>query len=74
MEQHRGGEVLVVSHKGTIRLVLSALLGIDPRHYRTRLEMDPAALTSVAFAPDGSARLLTYNDTSHYAGTDLAAA
>src|SRR5574339_153561 len=35
---HPGGQILVVSHKATIRLVLSSLLAFDPRGYRDRLE------------------------------------
>src|SRR6185503_6037020 len=35
---HPGGQVLVVSHKATLRLVLSSLLAFDPRGYRDRLD------------------------------------
>lgn len=63
---HRDATVLVVSHKATIRLVLASLLGIDARGYRDRLEQSPASLNVVEFDGAG-ARLVTYNDTSHYA-------
>ena len=33
-----GEQVIVVSHKATIRLLLSLLLGFDPRRYRDNLE------------------------------------
>jgi broad specificity phosphatase PhoE len=63
---HPGDTVLVVSHKGTIRLVLSSLLGIDPRGYRDRLDLAPASLNVVEFKDPVRARLMLYNDVSHY--------
>ena len=36
--------VLVVSHKATLRLLLSSLLGFDARGYRDRLDQAPACL------------------------------
>jgi probable phosphoglycerate mutase len=42
---HPEGTVLVVSHKATIRLMLSSLLGFDPRRYRDNLDLQPASLT-----------------------------
>lgn len=64
--RHEGGHVLVVSHKATIRLVLSSLLGIEPRGYRDRLDMAPACLNVVDFRDPVRARLMLFNDTSHY--------
>src|ERR1700687_4710458 len=64
--------VLVVSHKGTIRLLLSSLLGFDPRRYRDNLDQNPAALNIVDFKDAVSARLTLFNDTSHYAAAGLA--
>jgi len=58
--------VLVVSHKATLRLVLSSLLGFDPRGYRDRLDQSPACLNVVDFCDPARARLMTFNDTSHY--------
>ncbi|HVO20953.1 MAG TPA: histidine phosphatase family protein, partial [Anaeromyxobacter sp.] len=46
---HPGRTVLVVSHKATLRLLLSSLLGIDPRGYRDRLDQSPACLNVVDF-------------------------
>jgi len=64
---HPGSHVLIVSHKATIRLLLSALLGFDPRSYRDRLEQSPAALNILDFKGSTRARLTLFNDTSHYA-------
>ena len=64
---HPGGQVLVVSHKATLRLVLSSLLAFDPRGYRDRLEQSPACLNVVDFKDPVRARLMLFNDTSHYA-------
>ena len=63
---HPGAAVLVVSHKATLRLVLSSLLGFDPRGYRDRLEQSPACLNVVDFCDPVRARLMSFNDTSHY--------
>jgi len=63
---HSGDHVLVVSHKGTIRLLLSSLLGFDPRRYRDNLDQNPAALNIVDFKDPSRARLTLFNDTSHY--------
>ena len=67
VRQHAGQCVVVVSHKGTIRLLLSSLLGFDPRRYRDNLDQNPAALNIVDFRSPTLARLTLFNDTSHYA-------
>jgi probable phosphoglycerate mutase len=67
LNQHAGQRVLVVSHKATIRLVLSSLLGFDPRGYRDRLDQAPACLNVLDFRDPVRARLMLFNDTSHYA-------
>jgi broad specificity phosphatase PhoE len=64
---HPDRTVLVVSHKATLRLVLSSLLGIDPRGYRDRLDQSPACLNVVDFKDSIRARLMLFNDVSHYA-------
>jgi probable phosphoglycerate mutase len=69
---HAGGRVLVVSHKATIRLLLSSLLGFDPRRYRDNLDQNPAALNIVDFKDAVRARLTLFNDTSHYDDGGLA--
>jgi broad specificity phosphatase PhoE len=70
---HRGERVLVVSHKGTIRLLLSILLGFDARGYRDRLDQAPACLNVLDFRDPVRARLMLFNDTSHYAAEPRAA-
>ena len=64
--RHTGSSVAIVSHKATIRLVLCGLLGIDARGYRDRLDQAPACLNVIDFKDPVRARLVTYNDTSHY--------
>jgi probable phosphoglycerate mutase len=66
VRRHNGQPVIVVSHKATIRLLLSSLLGFDPRRYRDNLDQDPAALNVVDFRDPVRARLILFNDTSHY--------
>jgi probable phosphoglycerate mutase len=66
LDCHAGRRVLVVSHKATIRLVLSSLLGFDPRGYRDRLDQAPACLNVLDFRDPVRARLILFNDTSHY--------
>jgi broad specificity phosphatase PhoE len=68
VEQHAERSVLVVSHKGTNRLLVSSLLGFDARGYRDRLDQSPAALTILDFASVTRARLRVFNDVSHYEG------
>jgi probable phosphoglycerate mutase len=63
---HPGEHVLVVSHKATLRLLLSSLLGFDARGYRDRLDQSPACLNVVDFKGPVRARLMLFNDTSHY--------
>jgi probable phosphoglycerate mutase len=65
--KHPGGLVVAVSHKATLRLVLSSLLGFDARGYRDRLDQSPACLNVVDFKDPVRARLMLFNDTSHYA-------
>lgn len=64
---HPGETILVVSHKATIRLLLSSLLGFDARRYRDNLDLQPASLTIVDFKDPTHPRLSLFNDTSHYA-------
>ena len=63
---HAGDTVLVVSHKATLRLILSSLLGFDARGYRDRLDQSPACLNVVDFKDPVRARLMLFNDVSHY--------
>lgn len=63
---HAGQTVLIVSHKATLRLILSSLLGFDARGYRDRLDQSPACLNVVDFKDAVRARLMLFNDVSHY--------
>jgi broad specificity phosphatase PhoE len=63
---HPGENFLIVSHKATIRLLLSSLLGFDPRRYRDNLDQKPCALNIVDFRDATRSRLTLFNDTSHY--------
>ena len=67
VERHKSASVLVVSHKATIRLVIGALLGVELRGYRDRLDMSPCGLSILDVKPGALARLVLYNDVSHYA-------
>lgn len=72
VRENQGGNVLIASHKATIRLLLSSLLGFDPRRYRDNLDQSPAALNIVDFKDAVRARLTLFNDTSHYEQAGLA--
>jgi broad specificity phosphatase PhoE len=64
--KHPEQKVLVVSHKATIRLLLSSLIGFDARGYRDRLDQAPACLNILDFRDPVHVRLMLFNDTSHY--------
>ena len=64
--EHRGHNVMVVSHKANIRLLISSLLGFDARGYRDRLDQSPACLNVLDFKDPVRARLMLFNDVSHY--------
>jgi broad specificity phosphatase PhoE len=64
--EHRGQNVLIVSHKATLRLIISSLLGFDARGYRDRLDQSPACLNVLDFRDPVRARLMLFNDVSHY--------
>jgi broad specificity phosphatase PhoE len=71
--EHRGQNVLVVSHKATIRLLISSLLGFDARGYRDRLDQSPACLNLLDFKDPVRVRLMLFNDVSHYIDQPLIA-
>jgi broad specificity phosphatase PhoE len=64
--EHAGENIALVSHKATIRLVISSLLGFDARGYRDRLDQSPASLNILDFRDPVHARLMLFNDVSHY--------
>lgn len=61
---HTNGDVLVVAHKATIRIVLCALLGIDIGGYRDRIGISVASLAVVKFQHNGP-MLARLGDRSH---------
>lgn len=64
---HKDTNIVVVSHKATIRLLLSSFLGFDERGYRDRLDQAPACLNILDFRDEVHTRLMLFNDISHYA-------
>jgi broad specificity phosphatase PhoE len=50
---HSSGNVLVVSHKATTRIMLCSLLGIDVGRYRDRISMPVASLSIVEMTQQG---------------------
>jgi len=52
-EQYASGNVLVVSHKATIRVILCNLLGIDLGRYRDRIDVPAASLSLIQFGALG---------------------
>jgi broad specificity phosphatase PhoE len=48
-QKYPTGNVLVVSHKATIRILLCSLLGIDLGRYRDRIDMPAASVSVVRF-------------------------
>lgn len=69
-QDHADQQILVVSHKATIRLLVAILLGIDPRRYRDFLDQLPCALNLLELRDPSRARLLLFNDVSHLAHDD----
>ena len=65
--RHPDENVVAVSHKATIRLIISSFLGFDARGYRDRLDQHPACLNVLDFRDTVRARLMLFNDVSHYA-------
>ena len=49
----KNGNVLVVSHKATIRIILCSLLGIDVGRYRDRINAPAASVSIVKFGSYG---------------------
>lgn len=52
-EKYTEGNVLVVSHRTTLRIVLCSLMGIDLGRYRDRLDYPAASLSVVRFGKYG---------------------
>jgi len=64
-EQYDSGNVLVVSHKATIRIMLCALLGIDVGRFRYRLVCPVGSVSLVEFNDEGPL-LRALADRSHF--------
>ena len=69
VRDHPDQTVAVVSHKATNRLLLCAVLGIDPRLYRARIAQDTACLNAIEFRDVNNGRVTLLNDVGHYANT-----
>lgn len=63
-QRFTSGDVLVVSHKATIRIILCSLLGIDVSRFRYRLSCPVGSVSVVEFAAQGP-MLHTLADRSH---------
>jgi probable phosphoglycerate mutase len=62
--RHQRGNVLLVSHKATLRVITCALLGLDVRLFRERIAQPVAAVTMFAVT-DRTALLTLLGDRSH---------
>ncbi|MGD1944079.1 MAG: histidine phosphatase family protein [Leptolyngbyaceae cyanobacterium] len=63
-EKYTSGNILVVSHKATIRIILCSLLGIDLGRYRDRIALPVASVSVVRFDIHGPL-LVKHGDRSH---------
>lgn len=63
-ENFTEGNVLVVSHKATIRIILCSLLGMDVGRYRNRIELPVASVSLMRFGVYGP-MLVKHGDRSH---------
>jgi broad specificity phosphatase PhoE len=70
-EKYAHGDILVVSHKATIRILLCGLLGIDLGRYRDRIEMLAGSISIVKFDVHGP--LLEVLGNRAYMGEELRA-
>ena len=62
--RHQSGNVLIVSHKATLRIITCALLGLDVRLFRERIAQPVSAVTM--FTLTGTTALLTtLGDRTH---------
>jgi probable phosphoglycerate mutase len=63
-QELREGDVLIVSHKATIRILLCSLLGIDVGRFRYRLSCPVGSVSRIEFTAEGPL-LHTLADRSH---------
>ena len=66
VRDHPDQTIAVVSHKATNRILLCAILGIDPRLYRARISQDTTCLNKIEFRDINNGRVALLNDISHY--------
>lgn len=52
-QKHTQGNVLIVSHKATIRVLLCSLLGLDVGRFRYRFSCPVGSVSKVEFRPEG---------------------
>ena len=64
LARYAGRTVLVVSHVTPVKTLVRLALGA-PQESLYRMELSPAALSSIQFYADGNASLRFFNDTSH---------
>jgi probable phosphoglycerate mutase len=64
LPQHQGQTIVVVSHGGTIRALVSTALGIPCPYYHT-LQQSNCGITTLTFDAAQQAQLEVLNDTSH---------
>jgi probable phosphoglycerate mutase len=62
--RHEPGNVLLVSHKATLRIITCALLGLDVRLFRERIAQPVGAVT-LFVVTNRTAMLTTFGDRSH---------
>jgi len=63
--RHNEGNVLLVSHKATLRIITCALLGLDVRLFRERIAQPVGAVTLFAVT-ERTAQLTLLGDRSHF--------
>jgi alpha-ribazole phosphatase len=64
---HPSGNVLFVSHKATIRIIVCALLGVPLGRFRDRVACPTASITSFEFGDRGG-MLVRLGDVAHLGG------
>jgi probable phosphoglycerate mutase len=62
--RHERGNIMLVSHKATLRIITCALLGLDVRLFRERIAQPVAAVTMFVVTK-GTAQLAFLGDRSH---------
>jgi alpha-ribazole phosphatase len=67
--RHQAGNVLLVSHKATLRVITCALLGLDVRLFRDRIAQPVGAVTMFAVTP--ATTLLTIHGDRTYLSEEL---